>query len=61
MKNPSRFTFDVAAHHVYNALLNKDCYPRFIRSDQYKCLLANALHPPIKKRLGRYNIYLLSY
>ncbi|XP_073981636.1 regulator of G-protein signaling 7-like isoform X2 [Rhodnius prolixus] len=50
MKNPSRFTFDVAAHHVYNALLNKDCYPRFIRSDQYKCLLANALHPPIKKR-----------
>ncbi|KAK9513062.1 hypothetical protein O3M35_001338 [Rhynocoris fuscipes] len=50
MKNPSRFTFDAAAHHVYNALLNKDCYPRFIRSDHYKGLLANALHPPTKKR-----------
>lgn len=50
MKNPSRFTFEAAAHHVYTVLLAKDCYPRFIRSDQYKNLLANALHPPIKKR-----------
>ncbi|XP_014245516.1 regulator of G-protein signaling 7-like isoform X2 [Cimex lectularius] len=50
MKTPSRFTFDAAAHHVYTVLLNKDCYPRFIRSDQYKNLLANAKHPPTKKR-----------
>lgn len=50
MKTPTRFVFDVAAHHVYNVLLNKDCYPRFIRSDHYKNLLANAPHPPAKKR-----------
>lgn len=50
MKAPSRFTFEAAAHHVYTVLLAKDCYPRFIRSDQYKSLLANALQPPIKKR-----------
>jgi len=50
MKTPSRFTFDSAAHHVYTVLLNKDCYPRFIRSEHYKNLLANAIHPPPKKR-----------
>ncbi|XP_014288997.1 regulator of G-protein signaling 7 isoform X3 [Halyomorpha halys] len=50
MKAPSRFTFEAAAHHVYTVLLAKDCYPRFIRSDQYKSLLANALQPPTKKR-----------
>ena len=36
MKNPSRFTFDSAAEHVYTLLLKKDCYPRFIRSDHYR-------------------------
>ena len=50
LKTPSRFTFDVAAHHVYAVLLKKDCYPRFIRSEQYKTLLANAVHPPTKKK-----------
>ncbi|XP_070506704.1 uncharacterized protein [Chironomus tepperi] len=50
LKAPSRFTFDVAAEHVYTLLLKKDCYPRFIRSEQYKNLLANAIQPSQKKR-----------
>ena len=50
MKRPSRFTFDKAAEHVYNLLLKKDCYPRFVRSEHYKQLLANALQPSHKKR-----------
>lgn len=50
LKAPSRFTFDVAAEHVYTLLLKKDCYPRFIRSDNYKALLANAIQPSQKKR-----------
>lgn len=45
MKTPSRYTYDKAAEHVYLLLLKKDCYPRFIRSDHYKSLLANALNP----------------
>lgn len=50
LKAPSRFTFDVAAEHVYTLLLKKDCYPRFIRSEHYKSLLANAIQPSQKKR-----------
>ncbi|KAL2723947.1 uncharacterized protein V1478_008460 [Vespula squamosa] len=50
MKNPSRFTFDSAAEHVYTLLLKKDCYPRFIRSDQYRNLLAAGVQPSQKKR-----------
>ncbi|CAB4067716.1 RGS [Lepeophtheirus salmonis] len=43
MKNPSRFTFETTAGgHVYTFLIKKDCYPRFIRSESYKTLLANA-------------------
>jgi len=45
MKNPSRYTYDQAAEHVYLLLLKKDCYPRFIRSEHYKNLLACALNP----------------
>ena len=45
MKTPSRFTFEVAAGHVYLLLLKKDCYPRFIRSENYKSILANAINP----------------
>lgn len=45
MKSPSRFTFEVAAGHVYLLLLKKDCYPRFIRSENYKSILANAINP----------------
>lgn len=50
MKNPSRFTFDSAAEHIYTLLLKKDCYPRFIRSDQYRNLLAAGVQPLQKKR-----------
>lgn len=50
LKSPSRFTFEVAAEHVYTLLLKKDCYPRFIRSEHYKNLLANAIQPSQKKR-----------
>ncbi|XP_077299876.1 uncharacterized protein LOC143920792 isoform X2 [Arctopsyche grandis] len=50
IKNPSRFSFDSAADHVYALLLKKDCYPRFIRSDHYKNLLAAGKQPLQKKR-----------
>jgi len=50
MKNPSRYTFEEAAGHIYLLLLKKDCYPRFIRSDSYKTLLANALKPRNMKK-----------
>ncbi|KZC15092.1 Regulator of G-protein signaling 7, partial [Dufourea novaeangliae] len=50
MRHPSRFTFDSAAEHVYTLLLKKDCYPRFIRSDQYRNLLAAGVQPLQKKR-----------
>ncbi|CAO1386043.1 unnamed protein product [Diamesa serratosioi] len=50
LKSPSRFTFDVAAEHVYTLLLKKDCYPRFVRSEHYKNLLAIAIQPSQKKR-----------
>lgn len=50
MKSPSRFTFDAAQEHVYTLLLKKDCYPRFIRSDYYKNLLATGVQPSQKKR-----------
>eukprot|EP00096_Caligus_rogercresseyi_P002566 TRINITY_DN1474_c0_g1_i3.p1 TRINITY_DN1474_c0_g1~~TRINITY_DN1474_c0_g1_i3.p1 ORF type:complete len:505 (+),score=78.01 TRINITY_DN1474_c0_g1_i3:338-1852(+) len=50
MKNPSRFTFETTAGHVYTFLIKKDCYPRFIRSESYKTLLANALNPGNQKK-----------
>ncbi|XP_066956551.1 uncharacterized protein [Macrobrachium rosenbergii] len=50
LKNPSRYTYDLAAEHVYVLLLKKDCYPRFLRSEQYKTLLANAVQPFQRKR-----------
>lgn len=50
MKTPSRFTFDAAQEHVYTLLLKKDCYPRFIRSEYYKTLLAAGIQPSQKKR-----------
>ncbi len=43
MKTPTRYSFEEAAEHVYNLLLKKDCYPRFLRSDHYKGLLANSI------------------
>uniref|UniRef100_A0A8W7P5T7 RGS domain-containing protein n=1 Tax=Anopheles coluzzii TaxID=1518534 RepID=A0A8W7P5T7_ANOCL len=50
LKNPSRFAFDAAAEHIYTLLLKKDCYPRFVRSEHYKNLMANAIQPSLKKR-----------
>ncbi|XP_044732204.1 uncharacterized protein LOC123295059 isoform X2 [Chrysoperla carnea] len=50
LNTPSRFTFDAAAEHVYTLLLKKDCYPRFIRSEHYKKLLADGVQPLHKKR-----------
>ncbi|XP_024936487.1 regulator of G-protein signaling 11 isoform X2 [Cephus cinctus] len=50
MRNPTRFTFDSAAEHVYTLLLKKDCYPRFIRSEHYRNLLAAGVQPLQKKR-----------
>jgi regulator of G-protein signaling len=50
LRNPTRFTFDSAAEHVYTLLLKKDCYPRFIRSEHYKNLQAAGIQPSQKKR-----------
>ncbi|XP_052872881.1 uncharacterized protein LOC128278237 [Anopheles cruzii] len=50
LRSPSRFAFDSAAEHIYMLLLKKDCYPRFVRSEHYKTLLANAIQPSHKKR-----------
>ncbi|XP_068215025.1 uncharacterized protein [Palaemon carinicauda] len=50
LKNPNRYTYDLAAEHVYILLLKKDCYPRFLRSEQYKTLAANAVQPLQRKR-----------
>ncbi|PSN41096.1 hypothetical protein C0J52_21836 [Blattella germanica] len=50
LRTPTRFTFDSAAEHVYTLLLKKDCYPRFIRSEHYKNLLAAGVQPLQKKR-----------
>lgn len=50
LKSPSRFAFDSAADHIYTLLLKKDCYPRFIRSEHYKSLLATGIQPSHKKR-----------
>ncbi len=43
MRTPTRYTFEEAAEHVYNLLLKKDCYPRFLRSEHYKSLAANSI------------------
>ena len=57
MKTPTRFTFEVAASHVYLLLLKKDCYPRFIRSENYKSILANAFNPGNVRRRYVNNSY----
>lgn len=45
----SRFTFGAAQEHIF-LLMKKDSYQRFLRSDQYKTLLANAQQPEGKRR-----------
>jgi regulator of G-protein signaling len=46
---PSRFTFEAAQEHIF-VLMKKDPYPRFLRSENYRNLLANALQPEGKKK-----------
>lgn len=52
----TRFTFDSAAEHIYMLLLKKDCYPRFIRSEHYKALLATGVQPQHKKRFFNFSV-----
>ena len=40
MVEPHSGTFDAAQRHIY-ALMYQDCYPRFVKSKQYKQLLKN--------------------
>lgn len=56
LKSPCRFTFDAAAEHIYALLLKKDCYPRFVRSEHYKSLLATGIQPSHKKRFFGFGV-----
>ncbi|XP_060642666.2 regulator of G-protein signaling 11 isoform X1 [Anolis sagrei] len=49
IKTPHRYVMDDAQMHIY-MLMKKDSYPRFIKSDLYKNLLAEAIIPPETKR-----------
>ncbi|XP_058013333.1 regulator of G-protein signaling 11 [Ahaetulla prasina] len=50
IKTPHRYVMDDAEMHIY-MLMKKDSYPRFLKSELYKKLLAEALVPQeIKKR-----------
>uniref|UniRef100_T1IIJ8 RGS domain-containing protein n=1 Tax=Strigamia maritima TaxID=126957 RepID=T1IIJ8_STRMM len=54
MNKPNRYTFDSAQKHVF-ALMNKDSYPRFLRSEAYKQILANAAQPMHKKKYNQFS------
>lgn len=54
MKTPTRYTYEVAAEHVYTLLLKKDCYPRFMRSEHYRILVNNSINPGNQKK--RYDV-----
>ena len=49
MQTPDRFTFDSAQFHIFS-LMQRDSYPRFLRSDIYKGLLSNAANSSPKKK-----------
>ncbi|KAM6424292.1 regulator of G-protein signaling 11 isoform 2-T2 [Liasis olivaceus] len=49
IETPHRHTMDNAQMHIY-MLMKKDSYPRFLKSDFYKKLLAEALVPPETKK-----------
>ncbi|XP_044289409.1 regulator of G-protein signaling 11 isoform X1 [Varanus komodoensis] len=49
IKTPHRYVMDDAQMHIY-MLMKKDSYPRFLKSDLYKNLLAEALIPPESKK-----------
>ncbi|XP_017923159.2 regulator of G-protein signaling 11 [Manacus vitellinus] len=49
IKTPHRYVMDDAQMHIY-MLMKKDSYPRFLKSDLYKNLLAEAIIPPETKK-----------
>ncbi|XP_015216075.1 regulator of G-protein signaling 11 isoform X1 [Lepisosteus oculatus] len=49
VKTPHRYTMDEAQMHIY-FLMKKDSYPRFLKSDLYKNLLARAIVPQETKK-----------
>ncbi|KAJ7306085.1 hypothetical protein JRQ81_010451 [Phrynocephalus forsythii] len=49
LKTPHRYVMDDAQMHIY-MLMKKDSYPRFLKSDLYKTLLADAIVPPETKK-----------
>ncbi|XP_022095441.1 regulator of G-protein signaling 9-like [Acanthaster planci] len=49
LRKPNRFAFEAAQHHIF-LLMKKDSYPRFLRSNEFKKLLTNAMHTNIKKK-----------
>uniref|UniRef100_A0A4X2JS78 Regulator of G protein signaling 11 n=1 Tax=Vombatus ursinus TaxID=29139 RepID=A0A4X2JS78_VOMUR len=49
IRRPHRYVMDDAQMHIY-MLMKKDSYPRFLKSDMYKTLLAEAVIPPETKK-----------
>ncbi|XP_077172388.1 regulator of G-protein signaling 11 isoform X3 [Paroedura picta] len=49
IRKPHRYVMDDAQMHIY-MLMKKDSYPRFLKSEAYKSLLAEALIPPETKK-----------
>ncbi|ELT89740.1 hypothetical protein CAPTEDRAFT_201452 [Capitella teleta] len=49
IKHATRYSFDAAQEHIF-LLMKKDSYQRFLRSEQYKHLLATAINPSPKKK-----------
>ncbi|XP_071962294.1 regulator of G-protein signaling 6-like isoform X1 [Antedon mediterranea] len=54
LKKPNRFSFEAAQKHIF-ILMKKDSYPRFLKSEAYKNLLAMSSQCSGKKKLfGRF-------
>ncbi|CAL8343959.1 unnamed protein product [Merluccius merluccius] len=49
IKHPHRFVMDDAQMHIY-FLMKKDSYPRYLKSELYKCMLAKAIIPQETKK-----------
>lgn len=49
IKHPHRFVMDDAQMHIY-FLMKKDSYPRYLKSDLYKNMLAKAIVPQETKK-----------
>jgi regulator of G-protein signaling len=52
---PNRLMFDAAQMHIF-LLMKKDSYPRFIRSMDYKNLLATAFNPTSRKKFFTFGV-----